>query len=175
MRLLDDDGVFLCDWDDETNNFVPIPDDDRSAADTATLCYRTPNSKTTLAWIGQRFELDLNMLLHWNGTVYPTLSSTSTEFKKATMIVLEEEIPEDMIEMINEIYCLDRDDPTDPKTPEKRPASTPGLSGEKRPAPPAANRCGGHVGQACGEARSAAEDSGARLHRGRRRRHPQVP
>ena len=25
MRLLDDDGVFLCDWDDETNNFVPIP------------------------------------------------------------------------------------------------------------------------------------------------------
>ena len=127
MRLLDDDGVFLCDWDDETNNFVPIPDDDRSAADTATLCYRTPNSKTTLAWIGQRFELDLNMLLHWNGTVYPTLSSTSTEFKKATMIVLEEEIPEDMIDRINQIFNLGRIDPTPTQTQSET---------EKRPAPP---------------------------------------
>ena len=35
-RLLEEAGVFLCDWDDSKNDFVPIPDDDRSAADTAT-------------------------------------------------------------------------------------------------------------------------------------------
>ena len=62
-RLLDEPGVFLCDWDDETSNFVPIATDDESAADTATLCYRTPDSKTTLALIGRKLEIDLNMLL----------------------------------------------------------------------------------------------------------------
>ena len=161
-RLLLEAGVFLCDWCDRANDFVPLPDDDESAADTATLCFRTPNGKTTLAWVGQHFDLDLNMLLHVNSSVYPSLRSTSTEFKKSTMIVLEEEIPEDMIEMINEIYCLDRDDPTDPKTPEKRPAVAPGSSGEKRPAPPqidAAAMSAKHAAKRARRPKTAAHDS----------------
>ena len=115
-------GVHLCNWDDESSTWVAS---DGTDDQNATLGYLTENARHSLASIGHMFELDAGMLMSVNVVAYPALTSASQVFRKNTFVLLETEIPSDMIDALNEVYGLtDETDGTEDNmrlvTPRKR-------------------------------------------------------
>ena len=103
-------GVYLCNWDDDSSTWVAS---DGSDDQNATLGYLTENARHSLASIGRMFELDAGMLMSVNMVAYPALTSASQVFRKNTFVLLETEIPSDMIDALNDVYGLTNDDETD--------------------------------------------------------------
>ena len=75
------------------------------------LCYTTGSGagRATLEQLAQRFDLSVAFLLHLNSDLYAGITETSP-LSKGTVIILEDDIPSDMIDDLNEHLGLGADD-----------------------------------------------------------------
>ena len=100
-------GIALRLWDEEKRKFVVVPDSKKEElAVEASLMYCTPDGKQTCCTIAVLTGLAADFLLEVNKALYPSLKSVTDEFRKNSFIFLEDDIPTDMIDRLNDHFDL---------------------------------------------------------------------